>query len=60
MPSLPLAAMLHTAQALVREKGLQYRKHAAAHSTFGEHLAKTALLDPKCHRWLLDAFDARL
>ena len=53
-------AMLHTAQALLREKGLQYRRHAGVHSAFGEHFAKTGLLDRKYHRWLLDAFDERL
>jgi uncharacterized protein (UPF0332 family) len=39
---------------------LQFTKHSAVHSAFGEHLAKTGLLDVKYHRWLLDAFDARL
>jgi uncharacterized protein (UPF0332 family) len=53
-------AMLHTAQALLREKDLRYRKHTAVHSSFGEHFAKTGELDPKYHRWLLDAFDERL
>lgn len=28
--------------------------------SFGEHFAKTGVLDPKFHRWLLDAFDERL
>jgi len=53
-------AMLHAAQALLREKGLQYRKHSGVHAAFGEHFAKTGVLDPKYHRWLLDAFDERL
>jgi len=53
-------AMLHAAQAILREKGLQYRKHAAVHAAFGEHFAKTGELDPKYHRWLLDACDERL
>lgn len=53
-------AMLHAAQALLREKGLQYRKHSGVHAAFGEHFAKTGVIDPKYHRWLLDAFDERL
>ncbi len=53
-------AMLHTAQALLRQKDLRYRKHGGVHAAFGEHFAKPGVLDPKYHRWLLDAFDARL
>ncbi len=53
-------AMLHTAQALLRERGVQYRRHSGVHSAFGQHFAKTGRLDPKFHRWLLDAFDRRL
>lgn len=53
-------AMLHAAQALLREHDLRYRKHAGVHGAFGEHFAKTGRLDPKYHRWLLDAFDDRL
>jgi len=53
-------AMLYVAQALLRQKGLPCRKHAAVHAAFGQHFAKTGLLDPKFHRWLLDAFDKRL
>lgn len=53
-------AMLHAAQALLRESDLQYRKHAGVHAAFGEHFAKTGRLDPKYHRWLLDAFDDRI
>lgn len=53
-------AMLHAAQALLRERDLRYRKHAGVHAAFGEHFAKTGLLDAKYHRWLLDAFDDRL
>ena len=53
-------AMLHTAQALLRERGFRYRKHSGVHTAFGEHFAKAGLLDAKYHRWLLDAFDERL
>jgi len=53
-------AMLHTAQALLREKDFRYRKHAGVHAAYGVHFAKTGILDSKFHRWLLDAFDQRL
>ena len=51
---------LHTAQALLREKDLRYRKHSGVHAAFGEHFAKTGILDPKFHRWLLAAFNNRI
>ena len=53
-------AMFHAAQALLRNNGLRYRKHAGVHSAFGEHFAKTGTWDPKYHRWLLDAYDDRI
>jgi uncharacterized protein (UPF0332 family) len=53
-------AMLHAAQALLRGKGFQYRKHAGVHSSFGKHFAKAGIINPKFHRWLLDAYDQRL
>lgn len=53
-------AMLHTAQALLTERDLGYRKYSAVHSALGEHFAKPGIVDPKFHRWLLDTFDERL
>ena len=53
-------AMFYTATALLEEHGFRVRKHTAAHGLFGEHFTKTGRLDPKFHRWLLDAFDRRL
>jgi len=53
-------AMLHTAQALLRERDLKYRKHAGVHGAFGENFVRTGLLDSRYHRWLLDAYDERL
>lgn len=53
-------AMLHTAQALLRQKDLRYRKHGGVHSAFGEHFAKSGVLDPKFHRWMLVAFNNRI
>ncbi len=53
-------AMFYTAEALVNEKGLRFRKHGGVHSAFGEHYIKASLFDAKFHRWLLDAFDRRI
>ena len=53
-------AMFYIAEALLSEKGLRFSKHGGVHSAFGEHFAKSGLLDPKFHRLLLDAFDKRL
>jgi len=53
-------AMFHTAQALLREQNLRFRKHGSVHAAYGRHFAKTGLLDPKYHRWLLAAFNKRI
>jgi len=53
-------AMFYIAEALLNEKELKFSKHSGVHVAFGEHFAKTKELDPKFHRWLLDAFDKRL
>lgn len=54
-------AMFYTAEALLNEEGLQFNKHGGrVHAAFGEHFAKTKVLDPKYHRWLIDSFDKRL
>jgi uncharacterized protein (UPF0332 family) len=53
-------AMFYVAEALLNERGSRFQKHSAVHAAFGEHLVKTRQFDPKFHRWLLDAFDARL
>ncbi len=52
--------MFYIAEALLNEKELKFSKHSGVHAAFGEHFAKTKELDPKYHRWLLDAFDKRL
>ncbi len=53
-------AMFYAAEALLEEQELCFSKHGAVHGAFGELFAKTGKLDPKLHRWLLDAFDARI
>ncbi len=53
-------AMFYAAEALLFERGLQYRKHSAVHAAFGEHLVRGGVVDSRFHRWLLDAFDLRI
>ena len=54
-------AMFYVAKALLSEKGQSsFRKHSAVHSAFGKTFTVSGLLQPKFHRWLLDAFDKRL
>lgn len=53
-------AMFYVAEALLNEKDLRFRKHGQVQAAFGEHFAKTRVLDPKFHRWLIDAFDQRI
>jgi uncharacterized protein (UPF0332 family) len=52
-------AMFYAAEAILNEKELRFSKHGNVHAAFGEHFAKTKILDPKYHRWLITAFDAR-
>ena len=53
-------AMFYVAEALLYEKGLEFRKHTGVHAAFGKHFAKTGDLDAKFHRYLLEAFESRL
>ena len=53
-------AMFYVAEGLLNEKDLRFRKHGGVHGAFGEHFAKTGLLDAKYHQWLLAAFEERI
>lgn len=53
-------AMFYVAEALLHERGERFRRHSAVHAAYGKTFAKTGLLDPEFHRWLLRAFEARL
>ena len=53
-------AMFYVAEALLVEKGFEFRKHGGVHAAFGVHFTKTGELDSKFHRYLLEAFEARL
>lgn len=53
-------AMFYAAEALLFERGLQFRKHGSVHGAFGEQFVRSGAMDPRFHRWLLDAFDTRI
>lgn len=53
-------AMFYIAEALLHEKGLEFRKHSGVHAAYGKHFAKTGEIDVKFHRYLLEAFESRL
>jgi uncharacterized protein (UPF0332 family) len=53
-------AMFYTAEALLHECDQKFSKHGALHAAYGKEFTKSGLLDPKFHRWLLNAFDVRL
>ena len=48
--------MFYVAEALLNERGQHFRKHSAVHGAYGEYFAKTAVLDPKFHRWAIGWF----
>lgn len=50
-------AMFYIAEALLAERDLEFSSHGAVHGAFGREFAKTRLLDPKFHGWLLRAFE---
>lgn len=52
-------AIFYVAEALLLERGLSYSSHAALIGAFGREFAKTAVLDQKFHRYLIDAQDLR-
>ena len=53
-------ALFYVAEALLNEKGLQFKDHGKVIGAYGKEYAKTNLLDPKFHRWLRVGFDTRL
>jgi len=52
-------AMFYAADALLARRGLSFGSHGAVHGAIGKEFAKTGDLEPKFHRWLLDAYDQR-
>ena len=53
-------AMFYAAEALLNEKGMNFRKHSGVHSAVGKAFVKSAELDQKYHQWLIEAFGERL
>jgi uncharacterized protein (UPF0332 family) len=52
-------AMFYVAEACLASIGQSYSSHAATQSAYGREFAKSGNLDPKFHRWLIDAQDLR-
>jgi uncharacterized protein (UPF0332 family) len=53
-------AMFYVAEALLGEMELEFSQHGQVIGAYGLHFAKTKVLDPKYHRWLVDGFDTRV
>ena len=51
--------MFYIAQALLLSKGLSFSSHSAVIAAFGKEFAKTNILNPDFHRYLLEAQDRR-
>ena len=52
-------ALFYVAEALLLAEGLSFSSHAALIAGFGKTFAKTQRLDPRFHRYLIDAQDIR-
>ena len=53
-------AMFYVAQALLLEQGLTFSKHGSLLAAFGQHLVKTGRAPAHFHRYLIDAYNARV
>jgi uncharacterized protein (UPF0332 family) len=53
-------AMFYAASALLATKGISRSKHSVVLAAFGEHFAKTGLIESRYAKSLGHAFDARL
>jgi uncharacterized protein (UPF0332 family) len=51
--------IFYLAQALLLTKGLTYSSHSAVVAAYGKEFAKTGLLNPKFHRYIIDAQQLR-
>lgn len=51
--------IFYLAQALLLSKGLTFSSHSAVVAAYGREFAKTGLLDPKFHRYIIDAQERR-
>ena len=51
--------IFYLAQALLLSKGLTFSSHSAVVAAYGKEFAKTGVLDPKFHRYIIDAQQLR-
>jgi uncharacterized protein (UPF0332 family) len=51
--------VFYLAEAALLTKGLAYSKHSAVIGAFGQHFAKTGIVDAKYHRYLKSAYEVR-
>ena len=47
--------IFYLAQAILLSKGLTFSSHSAVVAAYGKEFARTGLLDPKFHRYIIDA-----
>jgi uncharacterized protein (UPF0332 family) len=52
-------AMFYTAEALLYSIGLSYSRHSAVIAAYGKEFAKTDLIPPEYHRYLIEAYESR-
>src|ERR1051325_1531996 len=52
-------AMFYVAEALLLQKGLSFSSHSAVIANFGKEYARTGILNPKFHQYLIKAQDRR-
>lgn len=52
-------AMFYAATAMLLGLDLKFSKHTGVHGAFGERFGRTGHVEPKYHRWLIDAFGKR-
>lgn len=51
--------IFYLAQAMLQSKGLTFSSHSAVVAAYGKEFAKTDTLDPKFHRYIIDAQERR-
>ena len=51
--------MFFVAEALLASRDMTFSSHRAVISAYGQHFAKTNVLDPRFHQALLNAFNQR-
>jgi uncharacterized protein (UPF0332 family) len=52
-------AMFYAAEALLLDRGQSYSKHAAVVGAFGKEFTQSGQIQPRFHRFLIDAQDFR-